>query len=33
MNDNVRVLRPPSGRLDDLQIETVEAALATALQL
>jgi heptosyltransferase-2 len=27
-NENVRVLRPPSGRLDDLQIETVEAALA-----
>jgi heptosyltransferase-2 len=30
-NENVRVLRPPSGRLDDLQIETVEAALAAAL--
>ena len=27
-NENVRVLRPPSGKLDDLQIETVEAALA-----
>jgi heptosyltransferase-2 len=33
INENVRVLRPPSGRLDDLQIETVEAALAAALQL
>jgi heptosyltransferase-3 len=31
MNENVRVLRPLSGRLDDLQIETVEAALAAAL--
>ncbi|PYL71057.1 MAG: hypothetical protein DMF26_20310 [Verrucomicrobia bacterium] len=30
-NENVRVLRPPSGRLDDLQIETVEAAFAAAL--
>jgi heptosyltransferase-2 len=30
-NENVRVLRPPSGKLDDLQIETVEAALADAL--
>jgi len=30
-NENVRVLRPPSGKLDDLRIETVEAALATAL--
>jgi heptosyltransferase III len=30
-NENVRVLRPPSGRLDDLQIEMVEAALAAAL--
>ena len=30
-NDNVRVLRPPSGKLDDLQIETVEAALAGLL--
>ena len=30
-NENVRVLRPPSGKLDDLQIETVEAALAAAL--
>ena len=29
-NDNVRVLRPPSGKLSDLQIETVEAALAGA---
>ena len=27
-NENVRILRPPSGKLDDLQIETVEAALA-----
>jgi heptosyltransferase-2 len=27
-NDNVQVLRSPSGRLDDLQIETVKAALA-----
>ena len=33
MNENVRVLRPPSGRLDDLPIETVEAAIASALQL
>ena len=30
-NENVRVLRPPSGKLDDLQIETVEAALAGVL--
>ena len=30
-NDNVRVLRPPSGRLGDLQIETVETALARVL--
>jgi heptosyltransferase-2 len=30
-NENVRVLRPPSTRLDDLQIETVDAALAAAL--
>ena len=30
-NENVRVLRPPSGKLKDLQIETVEAALAAAL--
>jgi heptosyltransferase-3 len=30
-NDNVRVLRSPSGRLADLEIETVEAALAAAL--
>ncbi|MGC2627797.1 MAG: glycosyltransferase family 9 protein [Candidatus Udaeobacter sp.] len=30
-NENVRVLRPPSGKLDDLQIETVEAALAATL--
>jgi heptosyltransferase-2 len=30
-NENVRVLRPPSGKLGDLQIETVEAALAAAL--
>jgi heptosyltransferase-2 len=31
MNENVRVLRAPSGKLDDLRIETVEAALAAAL--
>src|SRR5436190_19325244 len=30
-NENVRVLRAPSGKLDDLRIETVEAALAAAL--
>ena len=30
-NENVRVLRPPSRKLDDLQIETVEAALAGLL--
>jgi heptosyltransferase III len=30
-NENVRVLRPPSGKLDDLQIESVEKALAAAL--
>jgi heptosyltransferase-2 len=30
-NENVQVLRPPRGRLADLQIETVEAALAAAL--
>jgi heptosyltransferase-2 len=30
-NENVRVLRPPSGKLDDLQIEAVEAALADML--
>jgi len=30
-NDNVQILRPPNGRLDDLQIETVEAVLAAAL--
>ena len=30
-NENVRVLRPASGRLDDLRIETVEAALARVL--
>jgi len=30
-NDNVQILRPPSGRLDDLQIETVEAVLAATL--
>ena len=30
MNDNVRVLKTPSGRLSDLQIETVEVALAGA---
>lgn len=28
MNENVRVLRAPGGRLSDLQIETVEAAFA-----
>jgi heptosyltransferase-2 len=31
MNENVRVLRAPRGKLDDLRIETVEAALAAAL--
>jgi heptosyltransferase III len=30
-NENVRVLRPPGGRVDDLRIETVEAALARVL--
>jgi heptosyltransferase-2 len=30
-NENARVLRAPSGKLDDLQIETVEAALAAVL--
>lgn len=30
-NENVRVLRPPSEKLDDLQIDTVKAALAAAL--
>ena len=30
-NEKVRVLRPPNGKLDDLQIETVEAALAGLL--
>ena len=30
-NDNVQILRPPNGRLDDLQIETVEAVLAATL--
>jgi heptosyltransferase-2 len=30
-NENVRVLSAPDGRLSDLQIETVEAALAAAL--
>jgi len=30
-NENVRILRPPSGKLDDLQIETVEAAFAGLL--
>ena len=30
-NENVEVLRAPSGKLDDLQIETVEAALALLL--
>lgn len=29
-NENVRVLRPSSGRLDDLRTETVEAALVAA---
>ena len=33
VNDNVQILRSPNGRLDDLRIETVQAALATALQL
>jgi heptosyltransferase-3 len=32
MNENVRILRPASGKLDDLQIETVEAALARLLR-
>jgi heptosyltransferase-2 len=31
MNQNVRVLSAPDGRLSDLQIETVEATLAAAL--
>jgi len=31
MNENVRVLRPPSGKLKDLQVESVEAALAGLL--
>jgi heptosyltransferase III len=30
-NENVRVLRPPTKKLDDLQIEMVEAALASLL--
>ena len=30
-NQNVQVFRSPSGKLDDLRIETVEAALAAAL--
>jgi len=30
-NDNVQILRPPGGRLDHLQIETVEAAFAGVL--
>jgi ADP-heptose:LPS heptosyltransferase len=30
-NENAQVLRAPGGKLDDLQIETVEAALADAL--
>jgi heptosyltransferase-2 len=30
-NENVRVLKPPSGRLEDLQIEAVEPALADVL--
>jgi hypothetical protein len=32
-NKNVRILTAPKGTLDDLQIETVEAALAAALSL
>ena len=32
-NDTVRILRSPSVRLEDLQIETVDAALAATLQL
>jgi heptosyltransferase-3 len=31
MNENVRVLRPPSGRLDDLKTRTIEEALAGLL--
>ena len=31
-NNNVRILRPPTGRLSDLKIEDVEAAVADALQ-
>jgi heptosyltransferase III len=31
-NENVQVLRSPSGRLDDLEIETVEATLAAHLR-
>ena len=31
INENVRVLRPPSGKLKDLQVESVEAALAGLL--
>jgi heptosyltransferase III len=30
-NNNVQILRPPSGKLDDLRVEIVEAALATRL--
>ena len=30
-NENVRVVRPPSGKLGELRSETVEAALAAAL--
>jgi heptosyltransferase-2 len=30
-NNNVRVLKAPDGRLDDLRIEQVQAALAAAL--
>jgi heptosyltransferase-3 len=30
-NDNVQILRAPNARIDDLRIETVEAALAAAL--
>jgi len=30
-NNNVRVLKAPNGKLDDLRIDVVEAALAAAL--
>ena len=33
MNQNAQVLRAPNGRLNELQIETVEAVLAAAAQL